>query len=266
MAVKASPAMLTVALRPVMLGLAEAASVVVPRPMPLPGVAVIQAGRFVTLHGASSVVASMVIDRRAPSLATSHVDALRVKTLVVPGWVTCTSCPAMVAVVERVAIERLASAVSVTVPEPLPAVGDTVSHNGCAAALAVHGASPMVAATDTVLDPPDEGAFHVVGVTVKVFTPAACVTLMRVVAPPAAICAVADRASADVVAAARSVKLPEPTPVAPPSTVSQGAEVDTVHDTAPLESVTENSCAPPVDAGDQEVGDTSTTGGTGVDT
>ena len=90
--------------------------------------------------------------------------------------VTEIAWPATVAVALRLVTDALVAAVSVTLPLPAPVGELTVSQLW--SLVAVHAASLSDAVTVTLCVPPPTGAVQLVGVTVKVADPAACVTLM----------------------------------------------------------------------------------------
>ena len=155
--------------------------------------------------------------RSSPRSGAFQDNGDTANVLTPPAWVTVTDCPASVTVPVRACTLGFAAAVSVTAPDPVPPVALTVSH--AASDAAVHGASLSEALTPTLRVPPPTATAQLVGLTVKVLTPPACVT---VTVWPATV-TVAVRGCTLALAAAVSVTAPEPSPLAG-VTVTQGAE------------------------------------------
>jgi hypothetical protein len=150
-----------------------------------------------------------------PAAGAFQLVGVTVKLAVPAAWATLIACPATVAVALRLVTEALVAAVSVTLPLPVPLTALSVSHAWLL--VADHTASLSDAVTVTLCAPPPAGALQLVGVTVNVAVPAACVT---VTGWPAMV-AVDVRLAPLVVAAAVKVTVPLPVPLAA-LTVSNG--------------------------------------------
>jgi hypothetical protein len=145
-----------------------------------------------------------------PPAGALQLVGVTVNVAVPAACVTVTACPATIAVALRlVTLDGFAAAVRVTLPPPVPVAALSVSQGWLL--VAIHAASVCDAVTATACVPPTAGAAQLVGVTVKLALPAACVT---VIACPATV-AVALRADTlDGFAVVLSVTVPLPVPLA----------------------------------------------------
>jgi hypothetical protein len=120
-----------------------------------------------TVSGVDATVTNLV----PPTAGALH--AVGESVTVPAAWVTVTDWPAIVAVAVRGAPLVVDAAVSVSVADPVPLAGVTVSHEGAAVVVHCTVAGLVVSVTDCV--PPPAGAAQVLGVTVTV--PPCCVTV-----------------------------------------------------------------------------------------
>jgi hypothetical protein len=131
---------------------------------------------LVAVHAASLNDAVTVTLCVPPPAGALQLVGVTVNVAEPAACVTVTLCPAIVAVAVRVAALVVAAAVRVTLPLPAPVGELTVSQLW--SLVAVHAASLSDAVTVTLCVPPPAGAVQLLGVTVNVADPAACVTLM----------------------------------------------------------------------------------------
>ncbi len=172
----ACPATVAVALRLATLdGFAVAASVTLAVPVPPGALSVSQGCVLVAVHVASLSEAVTATVSVPPPVGTAQLAGVTVNVAEPAACVTVIACPATAAVALRLAtLDGFAVAASVTLAVPVPPGALSVSQ-GCVL-VAVHVASLSEAVTATVSVPPPVGTAQLVGVTVNVAVPAACVT------------------------------------------------------------------------------------------
>jgi hypothetical protein len=230
------PPTVTVAPRDDVDVLAVAVTVTVPLPEPLPPLAI---DSHVAFSDAVHVqpVATVTVTVPLPPAAAMFAPEDSAIVQPTPDCVTVTVCPATVTVALREDVDVLAAAVTVTVPlpEPLPPVIE--SHVALSDALHVQ---PVGAAIVTVPLPPPAAMFCVAGESAKLQDTPAWVTVTAW--PPTVTVALRD--VVDVLAAAVSVTVPFPEPLAPPVTVNHPALLVAVH-AQPEPAVSERVAVPP---------------------
>jgi hypothetical protein len=202
------PPTVTVALRDDVDVLAVAVTVTVPLPDPLPPLVIdSHVALLVAVH--AQPVATVTVTVPLPPAATMFEPDDSATVHATPDCVTVTVCPATVTVALREDVDVLAAAVTVTVPlpEPVPPL-PIVSH--VALLVAVH-AQPDATVTPTEPLPPAATMFCVDGESATEHATPDCVTVTDW--PPAVT--VALREADPVLAAAVTVTVPFPEPLAP---------------------------------------------------
>src|SRR5262245_41440378 len=243
------PAMTTLHVRAFTLGVTSAVSVSVPVPVPPATLDVTQAHGDTTVHVAVLAVVVTVTTCVPPAAATFHAAGLTV----LPACVTVITLPATVTVPTRAVTSGLACAVTVTPPLPTPLAALSVRKG--TALVAVQGASPRFAVMVTACVPPDTPGSHVSGATVKLGTPAACVT---VTSCPASV---TGHGRVFALGVATAVSVTVAVPVAPALSAVSQSQVPgmfTVHAVVPGVTVTVNICVPPAAGGNHVAGSTVT--------
>jgi hypothetical protein len=164
----------------------------------------------VAVHTASLSEAVTATVSVPPPVGAAQDVGVTVNVAIPADCVTAIACPATVAVALRlVTLDGFAVAASVTLPVPEPPAVLSVSQ-GCVL-VAVHAASVCEAVTATASVPPPVGAAQLVGVTVNVAVPAACVTA---IAWPATVAVALRLVTLDGFALAANITLPVPVPPA----------------------------------------------------
>ena len=237
------PPSVTVPVRLVKLVVDAAVRVMLPLPVPLVGLTVNQAALSDAVQARVEGLAVTVTPCVPPAAGAFQVVGLSVT--VPPACVTLTVCPPSVTVPVRLVRLVVDAVVNVTLPLPVPLVGLTVNQPALLDAVQPRVAELAVTVTPCV--PPAAGAFHVVGLSVKVAPD--CVTLT--VVPPSVTVPV--RLVRLVVDAAVSVTLPLPVPLVG-MTVNQTASLDAVHVRVEGLAVTVTAWVPPAAGAFQVVG------------
>jgi hypothetical protein len=171
--VTASPPIVTMPVRALMLEFAAIVNVTDPLPLPDAGLTVIHDTLLVAVHPQPAGVVTPTEAVLAPSPTDSVIGEIA-NVQATPACVTVTVCPATLTVPVRELVLEFAAIVSVTDPFPLPDAGLTVIH---AALLDAVQAQPAGAVTLTLDVPAPAATDSVVGDAENVQATPACVTV-----------------------------------------------------------------------------------------
>jgi len=140
-------------------------TVTVPGPVPAAGDTLIhETPRLEALHVHSLSVLTLT-STEPPAPVWVVLVGVIAKLHGAAAWSTAKDCPAMLMVADRLLCAPLASTLTVTVPGPVPAAGDTLSHE--TPRLEALHAHPLPVLTATVLEPSAADRFVLDGVIAK---------------------------------------------------------------------------------------------------